>query len=142
MAANQSDLLNKDGVEYPTHTTSHNQVVAAKVADPSGEVMDNYVQMKTERELSWDQVASSVSVQDPALAEYLRKNGPAAEKAQKDAAGEERKVLTELATNPLATKEEREARLAGRTTNPEPVVPATSPKGDGASAQTPDDKKK
>ena len=41
-----SDLHNKDGIEYPTHTTSHNQVVAVTVADPSGEVMDNYVQLK------------------------------------------------------------------------------------------------
>jgi hypothetical protein len=108
-----SDLHNKDGIEYPTHTTSHNQVVAVTVADPSGEVMDNYVQLKNERDVSWDQVASGVSVQDPALADYLRANGAAHEKAAKDAATGDRKLLTELAVNPLSTKEERDAVAAG-----------------------------
>jgi len=110
-----SDLHNKDGIEYPTHTTSHNQVVAVTVADPSGEVMDNYVQLKNERGESWDQVASGVSVQDPALADYLRANGAAHEKAAKDAATGDRKLLTELAVNPLSTKEERDAVAGGRS---------------------------
>jgi hypothetical protein len=122
-----SELYNKDGVEYPTHTTPHNQVVAVTVADPTGDTMDNYVQLKTERELSWDQVASQVSVQDPALADYLRANGAAHEKAQKDAAGRDSKLLTELAFNPLSTKDERDAVKAGV-----PVVaaqvPANAPK--------------
>jgi hypothetical protein len=133
-----SDLHNKDGIEYPTHTTSHNQVVAVTVSDPSSEVMDNYVQLKNERDMSWDQVASGVSVQDPALADYLRANGAAHEKAAKDAAPGEVKLLTELAVNPLSTKEERDAAAKG-----EPFPAPETPGKDtgGVSAQSPDKKK-
>lgn len=135
--ASQSDLHNKDGIEYPTHTTSHNQVVAVTVSDPSGEVMDNYVQLKNERGMSWDQVASAVSVQDPALGDYLRKNGAAAEKAAKDAAPGERKLLTELAVNPLSSTEERDAVAAGV---PFPAPEAPGKDEGGASAASPDKK--
>lgn len=122
-----SKLYNKDGVEFPTHTTPHNQVVVANVPDPSDDTMSNYVQLKNERELSWDQVASQVSVQDPALAEYLRSAGPGFEKSQaaKDAAGS-RELLTELAHNPLSTKDERDAAEKG-ISPVEPVVPANTP---------------
>ena len=123
MASNSSDLYTKTGIEYPTHTTSHNQVVIANVPDPSGEVLDNYLQLKNERLLSTEDVAKSVEVQDPALADYLRANLDKHEAAKADKP--DVKLLTELAVNPLSTKDEREAVKSGEPAVA-PVVPANT----------------
>ena len=121
-----SDLYTPTGVEYPTHTTPHNQVVIATIPDPSSDVMDNYLQLKQERLLSTEDVARSVEVQDPALADYLRANLDSYESSK--AAKPEVKLLTELAINPLSTPEERDAIKAGDPVNP-PVVPANTEDG-------------
>ena len=139
-----SQIVSKDGVEYPTRTTAHNQVVAVKVADPSDDTMQNYLQLKRERECSWDDVASNVAVQNPALADHLRSAGPGYEEAQKAAEADAPELLTELAVNPLISADEREAALKSggavpTPTGTAPVTPANSPEDEGgASVQAPD----
>ena len=103
-----SELYNEKGVEFPTRTTAHNQVIPVKIADPSKEVLDNYVSLKNERDMSWDQVADGVDSQDPALADYLRQHGAEHEKASEED-GTYVEPLKERAINPLTTPEERDA---------------------------------
>jgi hypothetical protein len=102
-----SELYNDKGVEFPTRTTPHNQVIAVKLADPAPDTIQNYVQVKQERGLSWDQVGALVDSQDPALGDYLRAHGS---EFEKDAAADSKyvDVLTERAINPLTTQEERD----------------------------------
>lgn len=121
-----SPLYNSDGIEYPTRTTAHNQVIVVDIPAPSQDTIDNYIQLKNERQVSWDDIAAQVSVQDPALAEYLRKNGSKLESAKKDETSAP-KLLTDLARNPLTTPEDRDAIDSGVGVGATaPVVPANT----------------
>lgn len=108
----ESDLYTENGIEKPTHTTPHNQVIIAEVPTPSGEVMDNYLQLKNERDCSWEDIAANVEAQDPLTADYLREFGPKHESAKSDEPGIA-PVLTDRAVNPLTAPAERDAVAAG-----------------------------
>jgi hypothetical protein len=113
MAAKASSpLYSENGIELPTHTTSHNQVIVAAVPAPSGEIMDNYLALKNERDASWDDIAANVEPQDPVTADYLRKNGPQHESVKADQPGIA-PILIERAVNPLTTPDERDRVAQG-----------------------------